>query len=738
MKVDKVHPAVNPTTDTMMDPEEQGELELTEHDQLPDVEEYKASVGHRSKTSNGALSGSSSSRRPDPEGYESSYSATANDNFAMNSAEGDEIVQKDFHEIPRLGKFEKSQARLAWGSRSWKICGIVSFLLLVIVLLVLFLAGGDEEDFWHFLKGDTHSYREIKEYVTQVSKLTDPQSFDGKATPQYYAAQWLAHGDGLKVPVPRNNNVHYNERYAMAVLFFSLGGPGWTNKLNFLGPDHICAWYQEFKVINFEDEDLDQSSKVYGVHACRDDGTGELAPHAIYLSKSSIPPYAISPPCKINVLTFSPFTFSSFLAATNGLNGTIPSEIAGLVRLESLEIQSNPEVTGTLPEGLQSLTGLNRLMLQGCDIDGQIPSWISKMTGLRTLGLGGNGMTGTLPSDIGALDQLELLGLDGNQLYGNIDLFVTMTNLRSLYLDNNYFSGTLSEEWMDSLSRLEELDMSDNVLDGGIPEGFFNHDNELSLKVIDLHGNQLTGPFPSSIDENKVLEFLALHENKLDETIPDSLANLKALKHLDISLNEFTGNLPQTLYTMSKLEYLFVGENSFSAEPLSDFLIELSNLRELSMKNSQLTGSIPEAIFFYLKDLQFLDFHLNRLVGEIPTNIWLLSDLKYLLLKMNNLTGTLPETMNQLTNLEVLLLEQNNFIGDAGVICNEPDMSLEAFVSDCEDESAGIVCECCTACCKPGDAVCNTFDFNWRENLDPVWQYGYRRQRYSSKSYGRT
>lgn len=280
----KVHPFVN-QTNSMMDPEEQGDLELTEHDQLPDVEEYKASVGHTNQSKEKLLS---SSRRPDPDGYDSAYHGSAD--FIVDAGDDTEdmIIQDNFHEIPRLGKYRKSQARLPWGRQAWKCCGIVSFVLLIVIVLVLVLVSGDNgnQDFWHFLHGDTNSYREIKEYVTQVAQLSDPNVFDGTPSPQYYAAQWLAHGDGLKKPVPTNNNVHYNERYAMAVLYFSLGGPGWTHQLNFLGPDHICAWYQEFQVVNGKDEDLDQSFSVYGVHGCKNDNTGELAPHAIFLRKS--------------------------------------------------------------------------------------------------------------------------------------------------------------------------------------------------------------------------------------------------------------------------------------------------------------------------------------------------------------------------------------------------------------------------------------------------------------------
>jgi hypothetical protein len=267
-----------------MDSEEQ---ELTEHDQLPDVEEYKASIGHRKKSGDKLLD---VVRRPDPDGHDSAYTATSIEDFIVDAGDdGDDmIMREDFHELPRLGKYTKSQARLPWGRHVWKICGIVSFILLVTVVSVIIVASEEDgvPDFWHFLEGDTNSYREIKDYVTRVSELSDPNVFVGQPSPQYYAAQWLAHGDGLQKSVPKNNNVHYNERYAMAVLYFSLGGPEWTHQLNFLSPDHICAWYQEFEIVSGKDQDLDQSYSVYGVHACRDDGTGALAPHAIYLRKS--------------------------------------------------------------------------------------------------------------------------------------------------------------------------------------------------------------------------------------------------------------------------------------------------------------------------------------------------------------------------------------------------------------------------------------------------------------------
>ncbi|CAJ1959365.1 unnamed protein product [Cylindrotheca closterium] len=674
-----------------------GDLELHEHDQLPNVEEYKASIGH-----NGSKKQEASPSKPDPDGHDGIFLTNdhAGEPFMIDDMEeGDEIIQEDYHEIPRLGQFKKSQARLPWSRGCWKFCCLMSFLLLVAVTLGLLLTSPEEEkEFWHFIQGDTNGYRAVRNYVTDVAKLTDPDIFNGLESPQYFAAQWLAHGDSLAMEVPVNEDSQYSQRYAMAVLYFSLNGPEWNHNYNFLSPDHVCAWYQEFEVISGADQDLDQEFKLYGVHECKPED-GKLVAHAIYLP-------------------------------ANGLNGTIPAEIKALGQLESLEIEANDGLTGNLPSILSEMTSLKHLMLQFCNLEGKIPTWIGKLTNLESLGLGGNALTGTVPTELGSLTRLNLLGLDRNQLYGNIDVFGPISNLRSLYIDSNYISGSITAAWMGNFPLLEELDLSDNVISGQLPSDFFDLSNRVNLQVVDLHGNQLVGDIPTPATENTVMTFLSLHENKFENAVPD-LVKLRALRHVDLSSNRLTGKLPQSMGLMSNLEYLFAGTNSFDQGRIPFWLLELTNLRELSLKESQLTGVIPATIFTYLTKLQFLDFHLNSLTGQVPEDVSKLTDLRHLLLKMNKLNGNIPETISQMTNLEVFLIEQNGFSGDTDPICSSPDMNIQAFVSDCGDDPPSIVCTCCTTCCSVADALCNTFEFNWKANLDPVSHYGYRRQRYN-------
>ena len=120
----------------------------------------------------------------------------------------------------------------------------------------------------------------------------------------------------------------------------------------------------------------------------------------------------------------------------------------------------------------------------------------------------------------------------------------------------------------------------------------------------------------------------------------------------------------------------------------------------------------------------------NDLTGSIPSQIGELVDLQHLLLKSNKLSGSIPTEMNNLSNLEVLLLEQNELVGNADEsICNRSPQNLskmKVFVSDCKSE---VQCSCCDLCCSDEDTICNAGE--WDGGIDPVWEYGFRRGRYS-------
>jgi len=112
--------------------------------------------------------------------------------------------------------------------------------------------------------------------------------------------------------------------------------------------------------------------------------------------------------------------------------------------------------------------------------------------------------------------------------------------------------------------------------------------------------------------------FLAVQDNTLDWRIPESINNLINLAHLDISANNMVIPFPSTMNQLSNLRSLYTGINPFGEHPIPSFLEGMTNLKELSMKQNKLTGTVP-AHLGGLTNLQVLDLDFNQLEGSIPS-----------------------------------------------------------------------------------------------------------------------
>jgi Leucine-rich repeat (LRR) protein len=340
---------------------------------------------------------------------------------------------------------------------------------------------------------------------------------------------------------------------------------------------------------------------------------------------------------------------SCISSAYNGLSGFLSHEIQYLHRLETLSLDYNPFLEGSLDFGLHHLVRLQVFSANNCRFSGTIPSLIGNVQKLRILSLAENDLFGTLPESFFTLVGLEGLGLDGNKLSAEIDQFVAFPKLQSAYLDGNLISGSLSDglvaAWANSMVT---LDMSNNFINSTIPSGLFAMHKLITL---DLHGNSLRGSIPAVTSQKLSLEFLSLHDNDLTGVIPSSIGHLSpTLRHLDLAKNKLTTPLPSEIGRLTELTYLFMGQNDLSRHQFPKFVFSLTNLEELSMKKNELTGTIPTEIR-KLSALKLLDLDMNRLIGTIPEELGFLSQLDVLLLNRNSLSGSLPETFNQLYDL---------------------------------------------------------------------------------------
>ena len=334
--------------------------------------------------------------------------------------------------------------------------------------------------------------------------------------------------------------------------------------------------------------------------------------------------------------------------AKNALAGTFPAEMQYLHRLESLFAPYNPRLSGGLDFGFTRMYSLQKVELFYCSLTGTIPDKIGSLRNLTTFMLGNNRLEGAIPGSFYELTDLEFIGLDDNLLEGNLASFGKFAKLKHAYLEDNVFTGELTNALADSwATTLEELDLSTNNINSTIPVGMFNMTN---LQVLDLHGNNLRGRLPDIVDPNGSLMFLALYDNDLTGEIPETVSSLRTLRHLDLAKNKLKTPLPDSLGLMTDLQYLYLGQNDFANHGMPEFLWSLTGLRELSMKNNSITGTIPSEIR-KLSSLQLLDLDGNRFVGTIPAEIGLLNGLGYLLLNRNSLSGTLPSTFTLLYDL---------------------------------------------------------------------------------------
>lgn len=151
---------------------------------------------------------------------------------------------------------------------------------------------------------------------------------------------------------------------ALAALYASTGGDGWT--------DHT-GW--------LEDPDLEN---WYGVEEC-DSGTSVCYLHL----------------------------------RENNLVGTLPPEIGDLTSLVALELNYN-SITGTIPAEIGLLDACAFVHLEHNQLSGGIPPEVGDMGYLWFLYLDHNQLSGEIPVELEQLSYINEIYLNNNQLTGNI------------------------------------------------------------------------------------------------------------------------------------------------------------------------------------------------------------------------------------------------------------------------------------------------------------------------------
>jgi len=194
--------------------------------------------------------------------------------------------------------------------------------------------------------------------------------------------------DALKFVSAEDGNCpesQFLQRYAVAVLYYSLAGIFWENNENYMSSSHECGWYgitcNEEKII----VELDLSG--------------------------------------------------------NFLFGSIPNEISLLSSLSSLNLSEN-SIFGSITPSISLLKMLDSLYLNDNNLVGGIPEDIYGMTFLKNFHVDHNYLSGTISSSVGDLVAIEDMIMWDNHFEGTIPAEIAfLKNIRKLHVDTNAFTG---------------------------------------------------------------------------------------------------------------------------------------------------------------------------------------------------------------------------------------------------------------------------------------------------------
>ncbi|XP_065004898.1 receptor-like protein EIX2 [Musa acuminata AAA Group] len=241
--------------------------------------------------------------------------------------------------------------------------------------------------------------------------------------------------------------------------------------------------------------------------------------------------------------------------SSNNISGVIPKSICSIASLQSLHLSSN-SLSGELPLSLKDCTKLVLLDAGHNDLKGEIPTWIGEsLTSLRFLNLRSNMLDGDIPPNLSKLSALQFLDLADNKLsgsiprsFGNFTAMKVIGKFSSWMIDATSYKEQMlvttkgrTQDYDESLSLMNILDLSDNNLFGGVPEELTSLSGLFSLN---LSGNHFTGEIIENISKLQQLESLDLSRNNFSGTIPSGLAALTYLAHLNLSYNNLSGEIP--------------------------------------------------------------------------------------------------------------------------------------------------------------------------------------------------
>ncbi|KAL7175783.1 hypothetical protein ACSBR2_029385 [Camellia fascicularis] len=334
-----------------------------------------------------------------------------------------------------------------------------------------------------------------------------------------------------------------------------------------------------------------------------------------------------------------------------------PDVVVGLTRLKLLYL-SNCNIQGQIPPGIGNLTELGSLELSDNNITGEIPPEISKLGKLWQLELYNNSLIGKFPSGFGNLTSLQKFDASQNYLEGDLSELRSLTNLVTLQLFQNGFSGEVPVEFGE-FKKLVNLSLYTNQLTGSLPQMLGSW---ADFDYIDVSENFLTGPIPTDMcKQGKMTELLIL-QNKFSGEIPATYVNCSSMTRFRVSNNSLSGVVPSGIWGLPNVGLIDIALNQFQG-PITSDIQNAKSLVQLFLSNNQLSGELPPEIS-KATSLMEIDLSYNQFSGNIPATVGEFKQLNRLQLQNNSFSGPIPNGIASCIALNDLNMADNSLSGE--------------------------------------------------------------------------
>ncbi|XP_050271245.1 receptor-like protein kinase 7 isoform X1 [Quercus robur] len=355
-----------------------------------------------------------------------------------------------------------------------------------------------------------------------------------------------------------------------------------------------------------------------------------------------------------------------------------PNDVLQLANLTWIHL-SNCSIQGTIPAEIGNLKEVINLELSCNNMTGEIPVEIGNLVNLWQLDLSNNSFTGKLPVGLRNLSKLERFDVTMNYIEGDVSVLRFLSNLVSLELFANKFSGQLPAEFGE-FKKLVNLTLNKNNFTGPLPQ---NLGSWAKVEKISVSYNFFTGPIPPDMCKQGTIKGLYMHHNNLTGEIPANFVNCSTLLEFRIDNNLLSGTVPAGIWGLPNLLIFDISFNSVEG-PITSDIKHAKSLVALRAENNRLSGELPAEIseatslvsirlndnllqgklLIPISPITFFGISNNRLTGEIPYMICNVSFLKIFDVSNNSLSGKIPQCLGNFSNhLWVLNLQMNDFHG---------------------------------------------------------------------------